>query len=193
MSVLPSRLQAMLDHSLLVVEDPFQKKDLSVVANVIAEMTWQHWQSWRHREDNRVEHARRDRLAVVCLEADALWPLHPLGVLADLERPDNEGAITDPSDPEKWKRQIRNSLNTLLEYAPIGKVSPMKRSLTMSPFFARLKAIGYPRVAHVLVSPRCAVVSRLTTACRGWRCAPLLMPSVWRHESSKLTCSRSRS
>jgi hypothetical protein len=57
-----------------------------------------------------------DRLAVVCLEADALWPLHPLGVLADLERPDEECRIRDVNDPAVWREQLRHNLLTLLEY-----------------------------------------------------------------------------
>src|SRR5262249_55861247 len=57
-----------------------------------------------------------DRLAVACLEADALWPLHPLGVMADLERPDEVGQIRDTTDPEAWQQQLRHSLKTLHEY-----------------------------------------------------------------------------
>jgi hypothetical protein len=52
-----------------------------------------------------------DREAVVCLEADALYPLHPYGVLADLER---EGR--DVYDPSEWRKQVRNNLQTLEEY-----------------------------------------------------------------------------
>ncbi|MFM8250530.1 MAG: hypothetical protein ACKOBW_02905 [Planctomycetota bacterium] len=33
-----------------------------------------------------------DRLALACVEGDALWPLHPLGILADLQRPAATGA-----------------------------------------------------------------------------------------------------
>jgi len=57
-----------------------------------------------------------DRLAVVCLEGDALWPLHPLGVLADLERPDEKRETSDFSDPAKWRKQLQESLRSLLEY-----------------------------------------------------------------------------
>ena len=57
-----------------------------------------------------------DREALVCFEADALWPLHPLGVLADLERPGEAGALKDLNDPTEWRRQIRNNLQTLTEY-----------------------------------------------------------------------------
>jgi hypothetical protein len=56
-----------------------------------------------------------DRLAVSCLEADALWPLHPLGVLADVER-SNDEAGNGLYDPAAWKKQLRNSLKTLSQY-----------------------------------------------------------------------------
>jgi HD superfamily phosphohydrolase YqeK len=52
-----------------------------------------------------------DREALVCFEADALWPLHPLGVLADLER-----SGKDVNDPEEWRKQIGHNLRTLREY-----------------------------------------------------------------------------
>ena len=57
-----------------------------------------------------------DREALVCFEADALWPLHPLGVFADLERPADNGESKDVNDPAEWRRQVRNNLQTLLEY-----------------------------------------------------------------------------
>jgi hypothetical protein len=57
-----------------------------------------------------------DREAIVCFEADALWPLHPLGVLADLERPAESGQPRDTHDPAEWRRQVRNNLETLREY-----------------------------------------------------------------------------
>ena len=60
--------------------------------------------------------AAGDREALVCFEADALWPLHPLGVLADLERPGESGDPKDVNDPGEWRRQIRNNLETLREY-----------------------------------------------------------------------------
>ena len=60
----------------------------------------------------------KDREAVVCFESDALWPLHPLGVLADLERPDESGVAKDVNDPAEWRRQVRNNLQTLHEYRP---------------------------------------------------------------------------
>lgn len=57
-----------------------------------------------------------DWLAVVCLEADALWPLHPLGVQADLERPDEAGFAYDLHDPSAWRRQLAVSVQTLRTY-----------------------------------------------------------------------------
>jgi hypothetical protein len=57
-----------------------------------------------------------DREALVCFEADALWPLHPVGVLADLARPGSGGEPRDVNDPEEWRRQVRNNLQTLREY-----------------------------------------------------------------------------
>ncbi len=57
-----------------------------------------------------------DREALVCFEADALWPLHPLGVLADLERPGESGVPKDGNDPAEWRGQILNNLATLREY-----------------------------------------------------------------------------
>ncbi|MCX6631977.1 MAG: hypothetical protein NTW28_30580 [Candidatus Solibacter sp.] len=60
--------------------------------------------------------AASDREALVCFEADALWPLHPLGVLADLERPGESGDPKDVDDPDEWRKQIRHNLETLREY-----------------------------------------------------------------------------
>jgi hypothetical protein len=57
-----------------------------------------------------------DREALTCFEADALWPVHPLGVLADLERPGESGIPKDVNDPAEWRRQILNNLATLREY-----------------------------------------------------------------------------
>jgi hypothetical protein len=57
--------------------------------------------------------AGSDREALVCFEADALWPLHPLGVLA---RPGEDGEPKDVNDPAEWQRQVRNNLQTLREY-----------------------------------------------------------------------------
>jgi hypothetical protein len=52
-----------------------------------------------------------DREALMSFEADALWPLHPLGVLADLER-----SGKDVNDPAEWRAQIGQNLRTLSEY-----------------------------------------------------------------------------
>jgi hypothetical protein len=60
--------------------------------------------------------AASDPEALVCFEADALWPLHPLGVLADLERPGESGEPKDVNDPGEWRKQIRHNLETLREY-----------------------------------------------------------------------------
>ena len=60
--------------------------------------------------------AGNDREALVCFEADALWPVHPLGVLADLERPGDSGCSRDVNDPTEWRRQLLNNLATLSEY-----------------------------------------------------------------------------
>lgn len=65
-----------------------------------------------------------DRLAIACLEADALWPLHPLGVLADLERPNEEGETKDVADPAVWYKQLQESNQTLLEFRPKWKDIP---------------------------------------------------------------------
>jgi len=54
-----------------------------------------------------------DPLAVVCLEGDALWPLHPIGVLADLERPD---PLRDACDPAAWRDALTHSLKTLRKH-----------------------------------------------------------------------------
>ena len=43
-------------------------------------------------------------------------PLHPLGALADLERPREAGNSEDVNDPGEWRNQIRNNLETLREY-----------------------------------------------------------------------------
>ncbi|MDY3551146.1 hypothetical protein R5W24_000221 [Gemmata sp. JC717] len=57
-----------------------------------------------------------DRLALACVEGDALWPLHPLGVLADLERPNDQGRIKDFNDPQAWRVQTQQSCQTLVEF-----------------------------------------------------------------------------
>jgi len=59
-----------------------------------------------------------DRLAVSCGEADALWPLHPSGVLADLQRLAAGGKRVDLTDPLVWRRQLQQSLDTLIEFRP---------------------------------------------------------------------------
>lgn len=50
-------------------------------------------------------------LAMVCLDADVLWPLHPIGVLADVQR-----ANEDFNLPAIWKTKLKDSLNTLGKY-----------------------------------------------------------------------------
>ena len=55
-----------------------------------------------------------DRLALACVEGDALWPLHPIGVLADLERPNPEGRSADMFDPSAWRNKLTHSLRTLV-------------------------------------------------------------------------------
>jgi hypothetical protein len=60
--------------------------------------------------------AAGDPEALVCFEADALWPVHPLGVLADLERPGESGNPKDVNDSQEWRQQIRHNLETLREY-----------------------------------------------------------------------------
>lgn len=65
-----------------------------------------------------------DRLAVACVEADALWPLHPLGVLADLERPDENGTTRDFNNPEVWRKQLEESSKTLVEFRPKWEGGP---------------------------------------------------------------------
>lgn len=59
-----------------------------------------------------------DRLAVSCVEADALWPLHPTGVLADLQRLAAGGEKVDLTDPLVWRRQLQQNLHTLIEFRP---------------------------------------------------------------------------
>ena len=57
-----------------------------------------------------------DRLALTCIEGDMLWPLHPLGVLADLERPGREGMSKDSCNAVNWHSQLCESLKTLIEF-----------------------------------------------------------------------------
>jgi hypothetical protein len=62
-----------------------------------------------------------DTLAVVCVEADALWPLHPIGVLADIERANTKlvtdankvGAVGSFASPWSWEAKLKESLATL--------------------------------------------------------------------------------
>jgi hypothetical protein len=54
-------------------------------------------------------------LALACLEGDVLWPLHPIGVLADLDRPGKGEMSEDQFDPPKWHKQLKQSLQTLVE------------------------------------------------------------------------------
>ena len=56
-----------------------------------------------------------DRLALACVEGDALWPLHPIGVLADLERPNPQGRSADMFDPSQWRNKLTHSLRTLVD------------------------------------------------------------------------------
>jgi hypothetical protein len=57
-----------------------------------------------------------DKLAVVCLEGDVLWPLHPIGVLADLERPNKKSETKNFAQPSVWKKQLEESHKTLVEF-----------------------------------------------------------------------------
>jgi hypothetical protein len=57
-----------------------------------------------------------DQLAVVCFESDALWPLHPLGVLAALELSSANGNFRDSGNPAVWQAQARESLDTLVHF-----------------------------------------------------------------------------
>lgn len=66
----------------------------------------------------------RDRLRLTCLEGDVLWPLHPLGVLADIERPNDQGETKDFSDPAIWHAQLNQSKNTIQEFRAKWKGIP---------------------------------------------------------------------
>lgn len=66
----------------------------------------------------------RDRLRLACLEGDVLWPMHPLGVLADLERPNEKGEAKDFSDPAIWHTQLQQSNKTLVEFRSKWKGIP---------------------------------------------------------------------
>jgi hypothetical protein len=65
-----------------------------------------------------------DRLRLACLEGDVLWPMHPLGVLADLERPNEQGETKDFSDPAIWHTQLQQSNKTLVEFRSKWKGIP---------------------------------------------------------------------
>ena len=64
-----------------------------------------------------------DRLAVCCLEADALWPLQPLGVLADVER-----SGEDLADPLVWRQKAQESHGTMIVFRKNwdGKKEPFR-------------------------------------------------------------------
>jgi hypothetical protein len=76
-----------------------------------------------------------DRLAVVCIEGDILWPFHPLGVLADLERPDEKGNTKDASDPAEWRKKLQDSLATLLKYRANWRDVPGERFIDEESIF----------------------------------------------------------
>jgi hypothetical protein len=50
--------------------------------------------------------------------------LHPIGVLADLERPDAAGHSLGAAGPAVWQSQLRNNLRTLLDYRASWKDAP---------------------------------------------------------------------
>jgi hypothetical protein len=55
-----------------------------------------------------------DRLALACVEGDILWPLHPIGVLADLDRPGTDGLSKDLFSPARWRKQLEESDQTIV-------------------------------------------------------------------------------
>ncbi len=81
----------------------FSPAEIDRIAEIIA-----HHDDWKL---GRPHPSGSDRLAVVCLEGDSLWPLHPLGVQADLER-----ANADVADPAAWQKQLRRNIETLHVY-----------------------------------------------------------------------------
>jgi hypothetical protein len=89
--------------SLLAQLGKFTPTDIDSIAEIIA-----HHDDWKL---GRPHPSGSDRLAVVCLEGDSLWPLHPLGVQADLER-----AGADVTDPAAWQKQLRQNIKTLHFY-----------------------------------------------------------------------------
>lgn len=249
LSVLPSRFKIMLENALLAVGDAQERSDLCIVACVVSNATWQHWQAWRLLIDNRQEHewvvfanvmriaeslelplmdrriatafcfihdtffikrimeeeirklkergeirkakeleemktkqredhmrggaenARfllnrlrypddpttpllnkeeirrcvhivrkhdlwkvdppkppptKNRLAVACLEGDVLWTFHPIGVLADLDRPGEKGISENQFEPAKWREKLEQSLLTIVEFRPKWKKIPKR-------------------------------------------------------------------
>ncbi len=68
-----------------------------------------------------------DRLMLACVEGDVLWPLHPVGVLADLERPDKSGNYDSLFDTSKWREKLQGSIDTVVKYrkewAKLGQIS----------------------------------------------------------------------
>jgi hypothetical protein len=68
--------------------------------------------------------ASDEPLALVCVEADLLWPLHPIGVLADVERPDRDGNPTDFNDTKDWKKKLDSSLRTIFKYTDMWRKIP---------------------------------------------------------------------
>ena len=92
----------------------FESRDVKRCAEIIREHD-----SWKLDPPRPFDTG--DTLAVVCVEADALWPLHPLGVLADIERaneksvkePDKYGAVGSFASPWSWEAKLKDSLATL--------------------------------------------------------------------------------
>ena len=83
-------------------------KDITRCVDIVAEHD-----SWK--VDPPKPPPTEDRLALACVEGDALWPLHPIGVLADLERPNPGGHSTDMFDPSQWRNKLTHSLRTLVD------------------------------------------------------------------------------
>lgn len=68
-----------------------------------------------------------DRLAVVCVEGDTLWPLHPIGVLADVERPGKKGRTENFSSSVVWRKKVEESLHSLLKYRQNWEKKPEEK------------------------------------------------------------------
>lgn len=67
--------------------------------------------------------ATNNILAVLCVEADALWPLHPIGVLADIERANVKILAANKSEAANsfvyagsWESKLLDSLKTLTHH-----------------------------------------------------------------------------